>query len=150
MISQSKIKVCELATGYKFTEEWTVSLPTNWQSPVDTSRIIFNKNFVLLEFDTQWDPSTRSWSRPATVDDLLILNLASRKQFWLKKKPLEMEIKARATALDLDGEPYDFDDDRFAMLYSVFRQMTVKQNEIVIDHHMDMDFRYGYDNVLIG
>ena len=83
-------------------------------------------------------------------DDLLILNLASRKPFWLKKKPLEMEIKARATALDVDGEPYDFDDDRFGMIYSVFRRMTVKQNEIEIDHHMDMDFRFGYDTVLIG
>ena len=143
LISQSKIKVYELATGYKFTEEWTMSLPTNWQSPVDTSRIIFNKNFVMLEFDTWMNGS-------AEDDDLLILNLASRKQFWLKKKPLEMEIKARATALDVDGEPYDFDDDRFGMIYSVFRRMTVKQNEIEIDHHMDMDFRFGYDTVLIG
>ena len=140
MISQIKIKVCELSTGYKFTEEWTVTLPTNWQSPVDTSRIIFNKNFVMFEFDTWMNGS-------AEDDDLLILNLSSRKQFWLKKKPLEMELKARAQR---NGEPYDFEDDRFAMIYSVFRRMTVEQNEIVINHHMDMDFRFGYDSIILG
>ena len=135
-----KIEVClpiELDIGNESTEKWTV-LPTNWQIPLDTSRTMFDKNFVLLEFHPM--DSTED-------DDLLILNLDSRKQFWFKKRPLEIEIKARVTALDAK---WDFNDENFAIKDSYFRQMNVKQNKIEIKHHMNLDEWSPYSDILIG
>ena len=135
-----KIEVClpiELQIENEFTEEWSV-LPTNWKIPLDTSRTMFDKNFVLLEFNPM--DSTED-------DDLLILNLDSRKQFWFKKRPLEIEIKARVTALDAK---WDFNDENFAIKDSYFRQMNVKQNKIEIKHHMNLDEWSPYSDILIG
>ena len=46
----------------------------------------------------------------AEGNDLLILNLASRKQFWTQKKLIAQNIKARTTNADNFG--FDFDNRR--------------------------------------
>ena len=180
-----KIEVClpiELDIGNESTDKWTV-LPTNWQIPLDTSRIMFDKNFVLFrdertcnlfenkfanlflfKFVREQEPKNMRFLSSLVLlefnrnhftvknhftehDDLLILNLASRKPFWLKKKPLEIEIKARVTALDAK---WDFNDENFAIKDSYFRQMNVKQNKIEIKHHMNLDEWSPYSDTLIG
>ena len=156
--SQTKLNVCELATGNKFTEEWSV-LPKNWQSPVDTTRTIFANNFVLFEFETIWTDSD-SVDEPG---DLLILNLASRKPFWMQKRLLENEIQSRVTALDPHGQPYDFENEyEFWMIDSVMRRMKVGKNKIKIKHYGEVDIRPRleviwapgiqpcYDQIIVG
>ena len=104
----------------------------------------FLSSLVLLEFNRNHFTVKNHFTED---DDLLILNLASRKPFWLKKKPLEIEIKARVTALDAK---WDFNDENFAIKDSYFRQMNVKQNKIEIQHHMNLDEWSPYSDILIG
>ena len=138
-----KIEVClpiELQIENEFTEEWSV-LPTNWKIPLDTSRTMFDKNFFLLEFHPM--DSTED-------DDLLILNLDSRKPFWFKKRPLEIEIKARVTALDPEWDFNENFNEHFTIEDSYFREMNVKQNKIEIIHHMNLDEWSPYSETIIG
>ena len=92
--SQNKLKICELATGNKNQEEWSF-LPNGWKCPLEAARTIFDKNFLFVEFEHPWG---NFFMHPDLSEngDLLILNLASRKPFWMKKHFLEDEIKAKA------------------------------------------------------
>ena len=88
-ISQVKLKVLERCTGHKKVEEWTF-LPKDWKYGLKTwgqSPIIFEKNFALLIFDTWFNPSR---------DDILILNLVTRKSFWMRSTTVKTQIKEKA------------------------------------------------------
>ena len=94
-----KLTICELATGNKFTEEWTF-LPKTWQYPVNEQRTFFSKNFVILDFCKH--------HQYVDFDDpgrLLILNMVTRKQFWIEKQTIENQIKANAPDVDEEGAP---------------------------------------------
>ena len=80
-------------------------LPKNWSYRVsDQMPIIFDLNF---------EPKHRlMWPGESNdIGDVLILNLASRKQFWTWKILIENQSKAKVTGDD--GDPYDFDDNEF-------------------------------------
>ena len=88
-ISQVKLKVLERCTGHKKVEEW-MFLPKDWNYDLDTwayRPIIFEKNFVILIFDT-WDGPSR--------DDILILNLVTRKLLWMRSTTVETQVKEKA------------------------------------------------------
>ena len=87
-ISQVKLKVLERCTGHKKVEEWTF-LPKDWNYDLVlwSKPIHFDKNFALLEFDTRDDPSR---------DDILILNLVTRKSFWMRSTTVETQVKEKA------------------------------------------------------
>ena len=118
---------------------------------MDTTRTIFANNFVLFEFETIWTDSD-SVDEPG---DLLILNLASRKPFWMQNRTLADEIQSRVTVFNDDDEPYDFENDYdFRMIDSVMRRMKVESNVIEIIHYGDVDIRsrwdYDYDRIIVG
>ena len=93
-ISQVKLKVLELSTGNQNVEEWTF-LPKDWQYPLNTPCIIFARNFVLLKFFT--------WGNRNT-DDLMVLNLITRKSFWMGTRIIETQAKEKvAGQMDLSG-----------------------------------------------
>ena len=84
-----KLKVLERCTGHKKVEEW-MFLPKNWNYHLDFwgyRTIIFEKNFALLKFDTLDNPSR---------DDILILNLVTRKSFWMRTTTIETQVKEKA------------------------------------------------------
>ena len=94
-----KLTICELSTGNKFTEDWTF-LPKTWQYPVNEQRTFFSKNFVILDFCKH--------HQYVDFDDpgrLLILNMVTRKQFWIEKQTIENQIKANAPDVDEEGAP---------------------------------------------
>ena len=66
-------------------------------------KIIIDKNFVIFNFHSSYS----NQHELEDYKDILILNLASRKQFWTRKKLIEQKITARTT--DADNFGYDFD-----------------------------------------
>ena len=96
ILSQVKFKICERATGNRYTEEWNV-LPDD--SPIidqyDTEdQTILDKNFVLINFNLD--------RREYSAGELLILNLVTRQPFWIKGENLEIQIRAKVS------EPFDW------------------------------------------
>ena len=90
-VSHAKLKVLERSTGNKKVEKWTF-LPKNWQYHMKTSGnrpIIFEENFVILEFHTWGNLST-------DIGDILILNLVTRTKFWMRSTTLITQIKEKA------------------------------------------------------
>ena len=134
ILSPIKVKVCELATGNHYLEEWKI-LPDSWPhefAGVHEDRTIFNKNFVLLDID---DDSTDEME----ADIYLILNLVTRKRFTIGKEPLQESI------LDLidevDGISVDME--YAGIEKAIIRQMIVGTNQIEIKHHMRLSLQ-GY------
>ena len=91
----------ELATGKKTYEEWRF-LPRNWRNPIHRKQIFFvqkwghelscGRNIVLFGF-LPW------YKYPKGTGDILILNMASRKKFWMQKAKLENEIMSKDTSV---------------------------------------------------
>ena len=84
---EMQLTVVELSTGKKNTEEW-LFLPNDWRFPL-TSAIIFERNFAVLSFNTRYDSNT-------DTNNLLILNLVTRKQFWMRKETIFNQAKEKA------------------------------------------------------
>ena len=124
-----KLKILERSTGYKNVETWTF-LPNDWNYPLNTwlngtRRIIFSNNFVLLKFFT--------WENP-NADDLMILNLITRKSFWMRTRTIETQAKEKVSGrIDLDD---------FLIDMSQPCQMTVEENKVIIEYMICMD-EYG-------
>ena len=94
MKSRIKFKVCDLATGNKFADEWTI-FPNDWpfDSIVFEPHTLFERNFVELDIDMD--------------ESILFLNLATRELFRIPTFPLEEEIRElTANIVDENGEPY--------------------------------------------
>ena len=84
-------KVIERATGRRNAEEWTF-LPDNWTNTVDRFQIIFSENFLYLRFE-----------KPG--DNLLFMNLISRKQFWMRESVLLDHVKSKMDGVNVDEVP---------------------------------------------
>ena len=120
-ISQVKHKIRELSTGNQNVEEWTF-LPEDWQYPLNTSRIIFARNFVLLKFFT--------WGNRNT-DDLMVLNLITRKPYWMETRIIETQAKEKvAGQMDLSD---------FVMTGSEPIDMFVVDKRAIIEYKIVMD-----------
>ena len=85
--SEMQLTVLERSTGKKNAEEW-LFLPNDWRFPL-TSAIIFERNFAVLSFNTRYDSNT-------DTNNLLILNLVTRKQFWMRKETIFNQAKEKA------------------------------------------------------
>ena len=77
--SQTKLKICELATGNKFTEEWTF-VPENCKHGLRVAIKDLQENFALV----------------FKGDEILLLNLATRKQFSVRTDNIINQMKAKA------------------------------------------------------
>ena len=80
-VSEMNPKICELATGNKSVEEWTF-LPENCQHTLCEDAHQFYQNFALIDFNK--------------FHDILMLNLATRKQFWVNGENIINQMKAKA------------------------------------------------------
>ena len=94
-ISHAKHTVVELATANK--EEWHF-LPRKWKNPTYRKQMFFVRqyghemscfrNFMLFSF-LPW------YSYPKGTGDFLLLNLVTRKRFWLQSEKLHNQIRPR-------------------------------------------------------
>ena len=85
-----KITVLELSTGNNEVEEWTFS-PEGSNHPLKSEPIIV-RNFVFLFFGS-WHYGSNASNH---AGDILILNLVTRTEFWMKKGTLITKLKERA------------------------------------------------------
>ena len=133
-----KVKVCELATGNQYLEEWKVfpdSWPHEFATVIDT---IFNKNFVLLEI---YDDSTDE----IEADRFFILNLVTRKRFSIGRESLEETIFSLLDEVDGLSVDMEIANIEKTKVY----QMVVGTNQIEIKHHTRISFKsYLYSGVL--
>ena len=129
-ISHLKVTICELATGHKFTEEWTFLPDTtpnerDWNDLVDFETGISHENYLLLDFE--FDATEES-------GDLLMLNLVSRKQFWMTKQNIRNQIKEKAPEVDFNGDHYNANALNDFNIMEGSRRMHVERSEIEINY----------------
>ena len=107
--------------------------------------IVLEDNFLALIFD---DRMSRPYGNSDTFGrgDLLILNLASRKKFWLKRSQIENKMKAKVYEDGGDGAQYDYDELRVDD--SMIEEMKVGKHEIEIKYKLD--YRYGGGFLTLG
>ena len=126
-ISQVKHKIRELSTGNQNVEEWTF-LPEDWPYRLNTHSVLFARNFVLLKFFTYLSLGT--WERRNT-DDLMILNLITRKPYWMETRIIETQVKEKvAGQMDLSD---------FVMTGSEPIDMFVVDKGAIIEYKIVMD-----------
>ena len=83
-----------------------------------------DKNFAIIQIDHEM---------------LLILNLATKKRYWTEIGSIEAEIYAKIPddLVDLDGDPYDFDEFDSD---SKIRRMKVRPDQIEINYRITTDY----------
>ena len=142
-----KLSICELATGKKNFEEWDF-LPRNWNHNLVEKMIVLEDNYIALIFgDHMFRPYGTSWNLEGHGrGDLLILNLASRKKFWMKRSQIENQLKAKVYEKGGNGARYDYDELRIDD--SMIHEMKVGTNEIEIKYRLD--YRYGGGFLFLG
>ena len=99
---------------------------------METETVLFEGNFAVLTFYDGWGSDT-TWM--IGIGDLLILNLATRKKFWMTRSVIENQIKTKVTDVDDDGNPYDLDD--FLENQSSIREMTIGTHEIEVKYQIE-------------
>ena len=124
-----KLKVLELSTGKNKVEEWTF-LPANWDHELMWSPI-FDKNFVFLHFDTLGNFEFTD------TGDILILNLANRKKFWMRSGTVRTQVKDKAAGR------IDLENFRGSEWIGFAYEMNVENDGIVIKFKI-----YGYGSTL--
>ena len=113
-ISHLKIKVLEMSTGRNKVEEWNF-LPTNWDHALHDA--LCDKNFFILDFGTSGKFEFTD------TDDILILNMVTRKKFWMRSGTLRTQVEEKAAGR------IDLEDFRGGCYFS---QMNVENDRIVI------------------
>ena len=142
-----KLSILELATGKKNFEEWNF-LPKNWNHHLGEKMIVLEDNFIALIFgDHMFRPYGTSWNLEGhDRGDLLILNLATRKKFWMKRSQIENKMKEKIYEKDGIGARYDYDELRVDD--SMIHEMKVGTHEIKIKYRLD--YRYGRGFLFLG
>ena len=87
-----KTAVCELSTGKRRYEEWTF-LPRNW--PHELSPPHISKIFVAFQFYRSFlhEENNIFEFMGSSDEDFMVLNLISRKTYWVKVNPLAVKLK---------------------------------------------------------
>ena len=116
----------ELATGDDDVEKWSV-LPNDWKLWLNMEQVFVQKNFALIRFHPQGPAET-----PVDTGDILILNLVSRKQFWMREQALVNKIlqKLNDSVEYEEWEPITFS--RYLDLNEMIKQMKVLHDGIAI------------------
>ena len=93
----------ERSTGNKKFEEWSF-LPEDWEHLLNCAHgknhgtVMIDKNFALLGFG--------AWSRVDLKDaagDMVILNLVTRNQFWMRRSVVASQIREKAGRFDMNN-----------------------------------------------
>lgn len=99
---------------------------------MEAETVLFEGNFAVLTFYDGWGSDT-TWM--IGIGDLLILNLATRKKFWMTRSVIENQIKTKVTDVDDDGNPFDLDD--FLVNQSSILKMTIGTHEIEVKYQIE-------------
>ena len=126
-VSQMNPKICELATGNKFIEEW-IFLPSNCQHTLCKDMIQFYQNFALIDFNN--------------FHDILMLNLATRKQFWVHSENIINQMKAKAPVGSHELHENPLTIKNRTLIGLGIGQMEVGSNKIEVPYSAIMN--YGY------
>ena len=137
LASHSKISILELATGNNNLEEWTF-LPRNSTRRFKDKHFVFEENFVVIDFDDDNTP------------DVLLLNLATRKKFWMNRSLIETQIKAKVDVqiVDDDENPLNLDD--FSVGVSRIREMKIGTRDIEIKYEIAYRAARDEDILILG
>ena len=147
-LSPLKFKVLELSTGNKKVETWTI--PTkNWPynfPNMEYAETIFDEEFVLIKFyEVGWA------SFPAELREFyLILNLVTRKPYWIDQHVAEENIFTVVNdSLDQGEEPYDLSQGDISQ--STIVEIKVRPGEIELKSHIEIthDGHNGEDDFLL-
>ena len=99
---------------------------------------------MILCFDIGW------WERRSAKGDLLILNLVSRKQFWMKKELIANEIQAKVTDVDENGDQFDLNGDEFWLDFSKSMPRQIKTGKHKIEIKYQLEFEMNHGEAIIG
>ena len=135
----------ELSTGNKNIETW--SIPTkNWPynfPNMEYGETIFDEAFVLIKF---YEVGNNYELR----DFYLILNLVTRRPYWIDQEVAEEEIFTMVNdSLDQGEEPYDLSQGDISE--STIAEIKVKPGEIELKSHIEIthDGHNGDDDFLL-
>ena len=127
-----KATILERATGKKNVEEWSFLPGTARIYEFDTfykrttqNRFRFDKNFVIIIFDYR--------DADNNIGDLLLLNLVSRKQFWMKRAEVTNKIMIKIPDQNQD-DLYDLP--RIPLNRHKLRGLVVRENGIQIKYRI--------------
>ena len=124
-ISQVKLKVLERSTGNKKVEEWTF-LPKNWNYSLEDRGprpVLFEKNFAILKFHIWGDLGT-------DTGDIMILNLVTRRSFWIRHATLVTQMKEKAAGRIAFGGLLES--------WTEARELIVENDRLVIFYVIEM------------
>ena len=138
LASHSKISILELATGNNNLEEWTFLPRNSIRRFNDKHDFVFEENFVVIDFDDDNTP------------DVLLLNLATRKKFWMNRSLIETQIKAKVDVqiVDDDENPLNLDD--FSVEVSRIREMMIGTRDIEIKYQIAYRATRYEDKLILG
>ena len=84
----NKLTVLDLATGKKDVEEWPIDI--HYES---LETVMFKRNFFFVNLGVE--------------NDILVLNMESKKEFRMQRSILENQIREKTPDVDEDGEPFN-------------------------------------------
>ena len=105
-----KLKICELATGNKFTEEWTF-LSEDQKHHFRGAQLRIKENFALL-FSSY---------------GILMLNLVTRKQFLVERENILNQMVAKVPVGEAEDLP-----ERIEMIATRIGKMIIGRNKIEV------------------
>ena len=149
-LSPFKFKVVELSTGNKHLETW--SIPTkNWPynfPNMEYGETIFDDAFVLIKF---YEVGNRPLPSEYELREFyLILNLVTRKPYWIDQQVAEENIFMMVNdSLDQGEEPYQLCQGTISE--STIVEIKVRPGEIELKSHIEMthDGHNGDDDFLL-
>ena len=144
-LSPFKFQVVELSTGNKNLETWTIPTekwPYNFLN-MEYAETIFDEEFVLIKF---YGVGNNYELR----DFYLILNLVTRRPYWIDQDVAEEKIFTVVNdSLDQGEEPYDLSQGDISE--STIAEIKVKPGEIELKSHIEIthDGHNGDDDFLL-
>jgi len=144
-----KTAVCELSTGKRRYEEWTF-LPRNW--PHELSPPHISKNFVAFQFYRSFlhEENNIFEFMGSSDEDFMVLNLISRKTYWVKVNPLAVKLKNMCRN-DHEGQAIDWNG--LNLMMASVDKITKEENSLacrctfVFSRFFDMD---QFENLRMG
>ena len=88
ILISNKLMVLDLATGKKNVEEWPIDI--EYES---LETFMFTRNFFFMNLGVE--------------NDILVLNMESKKEFRMQRSILENQIREKTPDVDEDGEPFN-------------------------------------------
>ena len=116
-------------------------MPNDWKLFLNEEQIFVNKNFGLIRFYPPGWKRIQDGEVSPDIDDILILNLVSRKQFWMREQTLVSKIKAKMVT-NVWRLPLSWD------WSCLIKQIKVKNNGITINCKRELG--HADDSPILG